>query len=210
LTDRNITRSPNYLPDFVRHPDFSRDGSRLVFDHGTRQEGTADQIYIANADGSDGKLISECKFPSCVQHWEPAFSPDGSHIAISTAGGPLSDTGPAHFGIAIVDINSEEVTQLVNHGGKWQDHLPPWSPDGKRLVFWRGLASEEGGPTAVFIVNVDGSGLHQLTPWKMLAGDPDWSPNGDFIVFSTHPLLRACADRRTLPMPTVDLVATER
>jgi Tol biopolymer transport system component len=44
------------------------------------------------------------------------------------------------------------------------------------------------GQVAVFVVNADGSVLHRLTPWKMLAGDPDWSPNGNRIVFSTHPL----------------------
>jgi Tol biopolymer transport system component len=57
-------------------------------------------------------------------------------------------------------------------------------------VFWRERAKSGGTiQTAVFIVNVDGSGLRQLTPWKMLAGDPDWSPKRDFIVFSTRPLV---------------------
>ncbi len=178
-----------HLPGFVRHPDFSRDGSRLVFDI-TPSENSADQTYVARADGSHARRIAPCKFPHCLGHWEPAFSPDGSHIAISTVGGPLGKNGPAHFGIAIVDVKTQKVTQLLNHGGKWQDHFPRWSPDGKRLVFWRASASEAGGPTAVFIVNVDGSGVHQLTPWKMKAGDPDWSPKGNRIVVSTHPLLQ--------------------
>jgi TolB protein len=178
-----------HLPGFVRHPDFSRDGSRLVFDQLTSEE-SADQTYVARADGSHARRIAPCKLPSCLGHWEPAFSPDGSHIAISTVGGPLGETGPAHFGIAIVDLKTEKVTQIVNHGGKWQDHFARWSPDGKRLVFWRASSSEEGGPTAVFIVNVDGTGLHRLTPWEMRAGDPDWSPKGNRIVFSTRPFLQ--------------------
>ena len=41
---------------------------------------------------------------------------------------------------------------------------------------------------AVFIVNVDGSGLFQLTPWALnAAGDPEWSPDGKWIVLVTHP-----------------------
>jgi Tol biopolymer transport system component len=161
------------LPGRQGHPDFSPDGSRLAFDQTTSEE-SADQIYVAKADGSAAKRISECKLPRCVQYWEPAWSPDGSHLAISTSAGPLSETGPARFGIATIDVNSEKVTQVVDNGSKWQDHFPRWSPDGKRLVFWRATSSDaQSGPTAIFIVNVDGSGLRQLTPWKMLAGDPD-------------------------------------
>jgi TolB protein len=177
------------LPGRQGHPDFSREGSRLVFDQLT--EGSADQIYVAKADGSAAKRISACKLPRCVSNWEPAWSPDGSHIAISTAVGPLSETGPARFGIAIVEVNSKEVTQVLDHSStEGQDHFARWSPDGKKLVFWRERAKSDGTiQTAVFIVNADGSGLRQLTPWKMLAGDPDWSPKGDLIVFSTRPLV---------------------
>jgi TolB protein len=177
------------LPGRQGHPDFSREGSRLVFDQLT--EGSADQIYVAKADGSAAKRISACKLPRCVSNWEPAWSPDGSHIAISTAVGPLSETGSARFGIAIVEVNSKEVTQVLDHSStEGQDHFARWSPDGKKLVFWRERAKSDGTiQTAVFIVNADGSGLRQLTPWKMLAGDPDWSPKGDLIVFSTRPLV---------------------
>ncbi len=88
-------------------------------------------------------------------------------------------------------MDSEEVTQgLDQESTEGQDRFASCSPDGKRLVFWRERAGSDGTlQTAVFIVNVDGSGLRQLTPWKMLAGDPDWSPKGDLIVFATHPLL---------------------
>ncbi len=181
------------LPGAIRHPDFSPDGSRLAFDQLTSEE-SAGQIYTTRADGSDAKRISQCEIPRC-EYGEPAWSPDGSHIAISTGAGPISETGPARFGIAIVDVDSEEVTQVIDHrNSEGQDRFARWSPDGKRLVFYRVSAESEEDwiagnyQTAVFVVNVDGSGLRQLTPWNMLAGDPDWSPKGDLIVFSTRPL----------------------
>ena len=183
------------LPGAIRHPDFSRDGSRFAFDQLTSEE-SPDQIYVAKADGSNAKRISHCKLPRCASNWEPAWSPapDNSHIAISTGAGPISETGPwpgpARFGIAIVDVDSGKVNQIVeNENAVGQNRFPRWSPDGKRLVFYRARAKSDGTiQTAVFIVNADGSELRQLTPWNMLAGDPDWSPKEDLIVFSTHPL----------------------
>lgn len=189
--DRAIATS---LPGAIRHPDFSPDGSRLAFDQLASEE-SSDQIYVAKADGSNAKRISQCKLPRCALYGEPAWSPDGSQLAISTGEGPLSETGPARFGIAIVDVDSEEVTQIVdNENAVGQNRFARWSPDGKRLVFYRVRAKSEEDwlegtyQTAVFIVDVDGSNLRRLTPWNMLAGDPDWSPEGDRIVFSTRPL----------------------
>jgi len=56
---------------------------------------------------------------------------------------------------------------------------PSWSPDGTRLTFSSGLGS--GG---VFVANRDGSGLRRLTPKRMEAHDPAWSPTGEWISFS--------------------------
>ena len=66
------------------------------------------------------------------------------------------------------------------------------SPDGKRLVFEVQNLSTADPPNrrAIFIVNVDGSGLRQLTDWSLNGGDhPDWSPDGKRIL-----LLRAVSD----------------
>ena len=57
---------------------------------------------------------------------------------------------------------------------------PTWSPDGTRLAFmsWR------GGPTAVYVMNTDGSGQRQVV--RMSAGsaiDPRWSPDGRSLLF---------------------------
>ena len=44
--------------------------------------------------------------------------------------------------------------------------------------------ARSGVQAAVFVVKVDGTGLRQLAPWGMLAGDPDWSPDRRRIVFN--------------------------
>jgi Tol biopolymer transport system component len=48
---------------------------------------------------------------------------------------------------------------------------PAWSPDGQRLVF--------NAPGGISVVNVDGSGLQNLTR----GGGPAWSPDGQKIAF---------------------------
>jgi Tol biopolymer transport system component len=180
------------LPGRTAHPDFSRDGTHLTFDQLSDPNGSdPDQVYIAAADGTHPRLIAPCRPPACLDRWEPAWSPDGRHLVVSTAGGRLTANGPTRFGLAIVDVATQHVTTVLDHPSRdGQDHFARWSADGSTLVFWREQPAADGSTrTAIFRVDATGHHLRQLTPWPMLAGDPDWSPNGSSIVFSTHPLL---------------------
>ena len=171
------------------HPDFSRDGKRLAFDNLQSEDGT-DQTYIADADGSNPKLVGACPLPDCLQVWEPAWSPDGRKLAVSLAGGPLGPDGPASFGIGIIDVSSGKLTSLFSNGlADGQDHFPRWSPDGSRLLFWRERIDANGAHTAIFSIAAKPGQPTQLTDWDLDAGDPDWSPDGSTIVYSTRPLL---------------------
>ena len=177
------------LPGRQTHPDFSQDGKRLTFDQLTSEQ-SQDQVYVADANGAHARLLAPCRPPGCASHWEPAWSPDGRRLAVAAAGGVRPDQPPARFGIAIVDLAKQTVRPVLDHASQvGQDHFPRWSPDGRRLVFWRGRERPGGVQAAVFVVNVNGTGLRQLTPWRMLAGDPDWSPDGARILFTTRPLV---------------------
>jgi TolB protein len=71
---------------------------------------------------------------------------------------------------------------------------PSWSPDGTHLAFadTRALGnpnsanlSGDGVSSAIFVVNVDGTGLRRITPWSLNASAPDWSPDGSQILFQS-------------------------
>ena len=58
---------------------------------------------------------------------------------------------------------------------------PAWSPDGKKLVF----TGYDGGISDLFVVNVDGTGLRQLTNDKYAHLKPTWWPDGHTIAYVT-------------------------
>ena len=67
-----------------------------------------------------------------------------------------------------------------------------WSPDGRRMVFWRRV--NEGGSLNphLHVINVDGSGLRRLTTYRSYVETsteaPSWSPDGRMIIFKSGAL----------------------
>jgi Tol biopolymer transport system component len=201
---RQLTHPPNGTED--THPDWSPDGSRVVF---TRQPPRgAYSIWIVNADGTHlRRVIPPCppggRIPRCPadDSW-PVWSPDGRQLAFQRFSGPLRPKSPAinddtaiyKDEIVITDANGGHVRTLVWLGPYRGDpQAPAWSPDGERLVLVGKFMTSKTNASGcecrrLYVINADGTGMHPITPLGLRPGGrPDWSPDGTKILFRTHP-----------------------
>jgi C4-dicarboxylate-binding protein DctP len=103
---------------------------------------------------------------------EVAYSPDGKRAVYesSAAGG--------RDGLVLVNVDGSGFTPLTENratpgpGHCSCDSDPSFSPDGARVAFVRRLSDVSA---ALFVVNVDGTGLRRLTPWTQVAPEVDWA-----------------------------------
>ena len=171
---------------YVEYPDWSPDGSMFAFDDGTVIDDIdwsldTGHIFTAKADGTGLAQITTGEGAEFAPDW----SPDGAHIAVTAL-----DQNGMPPGIFILDPVSGEMRPVTaNPYPGYQDKEPDYAPDGTRIAFVRDRRLVEAGASsgnlsALFVVDVDGSNLRRLTPWRMgLTGTPSWSPDGKLIVF---------------------------
>ena len=129
-----------------------------------------------------------------------AWSPDGERLACEVFG--IDD--PSRNGIySIRTSDGGDFTRITSIPGG-TDIAGDYSPDGTRLVFMR-FEDPEQPPVGLFVTNVDGSGLRQLTPPDMVLDESgnagSWSPVGDNILFVAR---TAQDDRKTIWIVNAD------
>lgn len=159
---------------------WSPDGRRIVFAARPPDE-DVEQIYVMNTDGSNVHQLTHGDFETQY----PAWSPDGSHIAFTGYDG--------NFEIYAMKSDGTDVTRLTETPD--QENWATWSPDSKALAFYAGGAEGEG----IWVMGSDGSNRRQVTDPQLVdvAGEPNWSRSGPWIVFSCAipPPAKICAIR---------------
>jgi Tol biopolymer transport system component len=108
------------------------------------------------------------------------WSPDASHFACDGE----NDNDPSQNGIyTIRSSDGGGLSRITNAGGAIDIPID-YSPDGKQIVFGRVGPNHNCTTTsALYVVNVDGTGLHQITPGGFCDDDGSWSPDGTEIAF---------------------------
>ncbi|WP_031497319.1 TolB family protein [Bryobacter aggregatus] len=84
--------------------------------------------------------------------------------------------------IFVMDRKGSDEKQITSFGCTVLH--PTWAPDNRRIVFASNLPNCAGEHFELFLVNLDGSGLVQLTTGSKSAGDASFSPDGRFIAYT--------------------------
>ncbi|MFN7919518.1 MAG: hypothetical protein U0Q16_05440 [Bryobacteraceae bacterium] len=135
-----------------------KNGSEIVFVSG---RSGPQQVYKMSIEGSDVVRLT----PGDGQASNPAWHPDGQHIAFSWTKG----YDPGNFNIFLMDVVTRTYVQLTH--GQGRNENPSWAPDGRHIVF----SSNRGGRNQIWTMLADGTNVRQLTS-EGVNTNPVWSP----------------------------------
>jgi Tol biopolymer transport system component len=173
-------------------PEFT---GRLVF-----QTTLGGDLYTINADGSDLQRITD--------GMDPAWSPDGQQIAFTRWREPR--------GVWVVDVTTGDERRVFD----WSEaRWPSWSPDGEQIVFSRHTGGTSGRefcfrgrcfsiPARDFwnlgVVNPSDGSFAEPLPNSDVSQSPDWSPDGERIVYDAVQGLQVQSVDGTISYPLTD------
>jgi Tol biopolymer transport system component len=170
-----------WISDFGESPRFSPDGTKIMMALPT-SGGQRITAGIIHSDGSHLQRIP-LRDPT-LNLGVGAWAPDGKQMALEG----WDDSNPARNGVYIVGVpDGKGLARLTRH----PDHDIPmdFSPDGSQIVFLRAEPDTDPVTGSLYVMNVDGTGLHRITPPAIDVGSTArWSPEGKAIVFSGSPI----------------------
>jgi Tol biopolymer transport system component len=169
---------PDLFNEYMNCNSWSPDGTRLACGAFGDSPGVSGIYTVRSSDG--GGLT---KVLSCDQCGPSDYSPDGRRLVIGL-GDPLE--------LFVVRLDGRGLRQITPTGtlpdGDIAGH---WSPSGDHIMFAAHPCAT--CRRAIFVVDSDGTGLHQVPipgcggpasdPASISCFGPDWSPDGSKIAF---------------------------
>jgi TolB protein len=155
-------------------PTWSPDGNHLVFVRymeGGCECPRADlhAIYIARVDPLRVRRLTRWRLNGSLN---PDWSPDGRWILFATV-----DPAPHGRNLWLIHPNGRGLHRIIsNPDDRFSFGKSTFSPDGTRIVTSRSPGFGKAGNTDVYIMNIDGSHLRNLTHSVKWDSAPDWGP----------------------------------
>jgi Tol biopolymer transport system component len=167
---------------------FSADDKQIIF-QAHEGEGTCDQIYVMDADGSNRRLISTGKGKTTCGY----FFPNGKRLLYSSTHAadpgcpPPPDFSRGYvwkmyegFDLYTVKPDGKGLKRLTSAPG--YDAENTISRDGKKIVF----TSVRDGDFDIYTMDANGKNVRRLTHELGYDGGPFFSADGKKIVYRAH------------------------
>ena len=154
---------------------WSPDGRRMVC------EGE-DGLYVLNDDGANVRTVLATEGSTLFSR--PSWSKDGRRLVFESVAYTFANNNYTYYyDIWAVDIDGGNLVKLTSTP-TIQEYSPKWSPDGSQIVYWQ-TSTSSGSPRSVWVMNSDGSNQKQLAAQGSFNASPEFSLDGQDIVFSS-------------------------
>jgi serine/threonine protein kinase/Tol biopolymer transport system component len=155
-------------------PVWSPDGGEIAF---VRVSGGVPSIYTVPSLGGAERKVYELRAPSGASAL--SWSPDGRWLAFSERS---SVESPARIYLLSMDTR-QKIPLTSPPPGPYGDSLPEFSPDGKRMAFFRTVSYDASD---LWVQPVPSGEVTRLTYENYsVIGQPAWTADGREIVFGT-------------------------
>ena len=124
-------------------------------------------LMSPSPDGADVRQLTR----GAAEHFHPAWSGDGRHIACASA-----ENGSSRIVVMNADGSGAAPMTPAGERARW----PTWSPDGKRVAYY----VEQQSTGAIWLADVPAATQLKLFDSGLTRTWLDWSPDGAEIVFT--------------------------